>query len=517
MCMTRTRPIPASISPAVTILDAIDDPAIWGGWFKNPATWRPWRVFLSVLFGLPMSRADLELFKECTGHTTDPPANGFNEAWLVVGRRGGKSMALALIAVYLAIFRDWRPYLSPGEIGTVKVIATDRKQARVIFRYCKALLIQVPSFERLVVRDDEDTILLTNQVAIEVQTASFRSVRGHTVIALLADELAYWRNDETAANPDAEIIAALRPAMATIPGAMFLAASSPYARRGELYGAHRKYYGKDDAPVLVWQAATRTMNPTVRQSLIDDELERDPARASAEYLAQFRHDIEGFVSREVVDDAVVPGRHELAHETGVLYRGFVDPSGGSGTDSMTLSITHRDRDGNLVLDCVRERRPPFSPEQVAGEFAATLKAYGVRRVTGDHYAGEWPREQFRKWGVEYVTSEHTKSEIYLESLPLLNSGKVELLDHPKLINQLIGLERRTARSGKDSIDHAPGSHDDVVNAACGALLMASHATASMSLANDVLHRVVSMGPRDRFAAGDGRDRFGGRNRFARAR
>jgi hypothetical protein len=33
-------------------------------------------------------------------------------------------------------------------------------------------------------------------------------------------------------------------------------------------------------------------------------------------------------------------------------------------------------------------------------------------------------------------------------LPLLNSGKVELLDHPRLVSQLYGLERRT---GKRSI------------------------------------------------------------------
>jgi hypothetical protein len=36
------------------ILDAIDSPSIWGGWFRDPATWRPWRTFLSALFGLPV-------------------------------------------------------------------------------------------------------------------------------------------------------------------------------------------------------------------------------------------------------------------------------------------------------------------------------------------------------------------------------------------------------------------------------------------------------------------------------
>jgi hypothetical protein len=485
-------PRPAQIS----ILDAIDSPEIWAGWFKHPQTWAPWRTFLSVLFGLPMNAADLALYRQCTGRE-HPPAGGFTEAWLVIGRRGGKSFVLALIACFLAVFRDWRPYLSPGEVGTIKIISVDRRQARVIHKYCRALLTKVPAFASLIARDTDDEIVLNNSITIEVQTASFRSTRGYTCIAGLCDEIAYWRSDETASSPDSEILRALRPAMATIPNATLLCASSPYARRGELYQAYRRHHGRD-GPVLTWQAATRVMNGTVPQAFIDEQVERDPSGAAAEYLAQFRSDIESFISREVVDAAIVPGRHELPRLSNVHYRGFVDPSGGS-VDAMTLGIAHRESGGTVILDLLRERRPPFSPEHVVGEFAVILKSYNIKRVTGDHYAGEWPREQFSKAGIEYVTSDESKSEIYAESLPLLNSGKVELLDHPRLITQLCGLERRTARSGKDSIDHGPGSHDDVCNAALGALLLASRATAKMILSPDQLRKLAAMPPRDRFA------------------
>jgi hypothetical protein len=284
-----------------------------------------------------------------------------------------------------------------------------------------------------------------------------------------------------------------------------------------LYNAYRRHHGHD-GPVLTWQAATRVMNPTVPQAFVDDQYERDPSGAEAEYGATFRSDVESFVSREVVDAAVVPGRHELPRLTGVHHHGFVDPSGGSGFDSMTLAISHRDRSGMVILDLVRERRPRFSPENVASEFAATLKVYGIKRVTGDHYAGEWPKEQFRKAGVQYDTSDKPKSAIYGDCLPLLNSGKIELLDHPRLIAQLCGLERRTARSGRDSIDHGPGSHDDICNSALGALLLASHATAKMILPPDQLARLVAMPPRDRFGAYQPTAfPTAGRNRFARAR
>jgi hypothetical protein len=126
-----------------------------------------------------------------------------------------------------------------------------------------------------------------------------------------------------------------------------------------------------------------------------------------------------------------------------------------------------------VLDALQEFRPPFSPETVVADCVALLKIYKVHEAAGDRYAGEWPREQFGKLGVSYVVSEKTKSDIYRDALPLLNSGRVELLDHPRLVAQLLGLERRTARGGKDSIDHGPGAHDDLANAACGVLLPAA--------------------------------------------
>jgi hypothetical protein len=154
-----------------------------------------------------------------------------------------------------------------------------------------------------------------------------------------------------------------------------------------------------------------------------------------------------------------------------------DPSGGS-ADSFTLAIAHREGDRG-VLDCVREVRPPFSPEAVVTDFAITLKAYGIKKVQGDRYGGQFPQELFRKQGITYDLSERTKSQIYQEALPLLNSGRVELLDNQRLISQLCGLERRTARGGKDSIDHGPGGHDDIANAACGALVLVTAGTSKL--------------------------------------
>ena len=184
-------------------------------------------------------------------------------------------------------------------------------------------------------------------------------------------------------------------------------------------------------------------------------------------MAQFRRDIEGFVSREAIDGVVVPGRRELPPTPRVRYVAFVDPSGGS-QDAMTLAIAHWDGT-RAVLDALREVRPRFSPEVVVTNFATVLHAYGLNHVYGDRYAGVWPPDEFRKRGIAYRVSERAKSIIYSELLPAVNSGRVELLDHRRLLAQLAGLERRTTRSGQDSIDHAPRAHDDLINAAAGAL------------------------------------------------
>jgi hypothetical protein len=176
-----------------------------------------------------------------------------------------------------------------------------------------------------------------------------------------------------APNPDREVIEALRPAMATIPGAMLLCGSSPYSRRGVLWDAYRSHHGKAGR-ALVWQAPTRVMNSRVPQRVIDEAMERDEAVARAEYFAVFRSDLEVFVSREVIEALVSPRVFERAPVAGVRYFGFADPSGGS-ADSFCLAIGHREGDF-AVLDLLRERKPPFSPEAVTAEYAETLRAYG---------------------------------------------------------------------------------------------------------------------------------------------
>jgi hypothetical protein len=486
---------PMTIELNLSLNQCLNSRVIWRSWFRDPSTWRPWRAFLDALNGIPLSEDQLELYQQCTGRR-EVPEGGFTEAWLICGRRSGKSFILAVIAVYLAIFKDWRPYLSPGETGTIKIIATDRKQAGVIYRYCRALLAGPKSLRDFVLRDTEQEITLANGLVIEIQTASFRAIRGYTIVAALADEIAFWRNEETSANPDAEILGSLRPAMATIPKAMLLCASSPYARRGVMWDTFRLHYGREESPVLVWKAPTLTMNPTVPQRIIDEAYEKDPAWAAAEYGAEFRSDLESFVSPEAVAACVASGIRERPPQLGIRYSAFIDPSGGSGTDSMTLAIAHRDKH-NAVLDLLREIRPVFSPENAVDEFAPILKQYGIAECRGDHFAGDWPKARFRAHGIHYDYEKvEKKSDIYLGFLPLLNSGRVVLLDNQRAIAQLCSLDRVTGRGGgKDTVDHPrfKGSVDDLANVMAGVLYYCNAKKGIGPVHPDVLARSYGSG------------------------
>jgi len=298
-------------------------------------------------------------------------------------------------------------------------------------------------------------------------------------VAALCDEIAFWLSEGR--NPDHEVISAIRPSMATIPNSKLIMLSSPYARKGVLWELYKDHYGNDKSTdILVWQASTETMNPTLDRKVIAREKAKDATAAASEWDAVFRSDIETFVPLEWLESAVVKGRYELP-PAGFAYSAFVDPSGGA-NDAFTLAIAHDDN-GTLVQDVLRAAIPPFDPYRVVTEYAGLLRQYNISTVHGDRYAGAWVSEAFAARGVRYIPSPLTKSEIYLSFEPLLARGQVELLDDPTLFSELRGLERRTGRGRRDAIDHGPGQHDDSANSTAGVLTLLAGADSGFVFTN----------------------------------
>jgi hypothetical protein len=464
------------MTPQISLRAALEDPQLLN---LGAPSWIAWRSLLLATMGEQLTAPELEHFRKLTGRYK-PPSECVAEFWAVIGRRGGKSRAIASLAVYIAALCEHR--LARGEVGKVICVAGDREQAGVVLSYAQGLFDGSPILGQLVARSTGEEIELKSGIRIAVHSSSFRRLRGFTGVAAICDEIAFWHSDESA-NPDSEIITALRPTLATTGGPL-IAISSPYARKGEMWEAFNRDYGADGDPaVLVAQGGTLDLNLSGDSRLaawVKRRYERDPASAAAECGAQFRTDVENFVRHEVLDICTDDVAERLP-APGVSYFGFIDPSGGS-ADSMTLGIAHRE-DAIVVLDVVREARPPFAPSDVVEEFAQLLRDYQINRVQGDRYAGLWVAEQFSANGILYEPSELTKSEIYGELLPLLNSHAVALLNDERLRRQLLGLERRKGRVGRDIIDHGRGAHDDLANAAAGALVMVQSAAPAGSPSN----------------------------------
>lgn len=455
------------------IIEALQDKNLFGWLLKDPATWGSWFTYLKALFGIPIKdEAELKLLKSCTGLAAQP-VERVKESYVIAGRRSGKSFISAVIASYLAAFYDWRPYLSPGERGWIFVIANDKAQAKIIKNYISAIFNHNQLFKRLVQKETVEGIDLRNGISISIKSCDFRTVRGYTILCVILEEIAFWRSEESA-NPDKEILNAIRPAMATIPESLLIGISTPYSRSGVLYETWKKYYGEAGGP-LIWQAATEVMNPTIDRVTIEKALADDAEVARSEWFAEWRSDVSSFLPAEVIEACVIPERYELPRNKEFYYLGFLDPSGGR-SDSFTLAIAHKEgkgEDKKIVLDILKEAKPPFKPEAVAKEFAEILKSYEAVKVWADRYGGEWVTDCFAKYGIWVRPCELSASELYLEFLPMIMQGSVQLLDSKRLISQLSGLERRVRTGGKDLITHFPGAHDDLANACAGACVMAS--------------------------------------------
>jgi hypothetical protein len=175
---------------------------------------------------------------------------------------------------------------------------------------------------------------------------------------------------------------------------------------------------------------------------------------------------------DAVMEAIVPGRKQLPPDTAHSYYGFTDMSGGSASDAV-LGIAHGE-DGRIVLDVLvaQTGTPPFNPRAAVTKFAAVLREYDLHRVTGDAFAGETFRRDFQDEGIFYDVSQLSRSQLYEAFEPKLNAGLVELLDVPKLQEQLLTLVVK----GSGRIDHMSGDHDDWANAAAGAIVSVATTT-----------------------------------------
>ena len=302
--------------PHITLREALDDNQLLGHVLAGDS-WSAWRTLLIAAMGGSLTDDERVVFKALTQREHEP-GQRIEEFVAVIGRRGGKSRAVSVLAAYIAALCP-HPTLVPGERGICLCIAPDVDQATIVLDYVTAAFESSPILRQLIEQRTRWSLKLTNRIDVEVRAADFRRLRGPTYVAVIADESAFWYSNEGSANPDSEILNSVRPGLATTGGPLFII-SSPYARRGELWNLYSKHFGPNGDPrILVAQAASRVMNPSLPEFVVNRAMQRDPASASAEYMAAFRSDLEQWAAREAVESCISRTVFERAPRIDVSY------------------------------------------------------------------------------------------------------------------------------------------------------------------------------------------------------
>jgi len=194
------------IRKIITMREALESPAYFGTLLAGDS-WQAWGVLLIAIVGEALTEDERVVLKALTGRHSEP-LEPVEEFWAVIGRRGGKTRAMAVLAAYLAACVDHRESLAPGERGVIPLLAASVQQAASAFAFIEGIFAVAPNLKGLVDGATSDTLSLVTGIDIQVRPASFRTIRGITAVAAICDEIAFWRSDDSA-NPDKEILKAL--------------------------------------------------------------------------------------------------------------------------------------------------------------------------------------------------------------------------------------------------------------------------------------------------------------------
>ncbi len=454
---------------APNIVDALRDPHGFGGLacFRDLASWGRWLVFLKAVYGLPMDTDELEIFQHHTGRTAPLPG-GYPVAVVIVGRQSGKTRIAGTVAAYEALIA---PRVPDGESEFALLVSQDERGAlRTLFSYAKAPFTRPLLKAAVVGKAKKDSFRLSNGLWIACYPCRPEALRGPRARVSVVDELGFFITSD--GHPtDQEMLRAVRYTLQNTKGRLLIL-SSPAGQYGALWKLHQDWWANEKAQTLIWKGTSPEMNPTIDPEVLARQQREDPDGYRSEVLAEFRSGLSALLDGDLLDRAVPDGIREFAPALSYTYVGFFDPSGGRG-DAMTLGIAHWHAADPLLfqLDCVRGWSGQ-NPSGIAAEAADLYHRYGIDVVYGDSYGAELIAEHFRTHGIAYEKAPE-KTRLYLELNTLVNSRAVGLLDHPTLLRELRGLERKPGTSGRDKVDHRHGAHDDYANAAAGALVMAA--------------------------------------------
>jgi hypothetical protein len=425
-------------------------------------SWERWRIIGKALDGLPLSDAELAVYRHLTARTTVP--TDLRELWCLAGRGSGKTSFMALQAVKAAC----RGYLGVRGVSRVLLLAFVLEQSGIAFDYVSEFFDRDRELRRLIVGRTRTELTLGHGVRLQTISANYRVIRGYSVACALLDEVAHWWSELTNANPDVEVIRALRPGLGKVPGSRLLAATTRWTQEGQVWEVHQRHHGNEASQhILVVDAPTLTLNPSFDAATIAIAEAEDAESALSEYGTSWRTAGGTLVLSSAYDACVDTGVTARAPEPPLgddYYIAAVDLSGGTGQDSAALSIQHVEQeDGGpevCLQDLLHEWEPVFDPGVLCGEIAAECRRFGITEVVGDQFSEGFAASEFRRHRIRYIVSPRKTAECVLDSIAVLNTRRVRLLDHPKLRSQWLGLRRDYASGGRPTILETR-RHDDL--------------------------------------------------------
>jgi hypothetical protein len=388
--------------------------------------------------------------------------SGKRQLVIRAGRRAGKSSSLSRLAVVEALFG--KHDIPPGDVGVVAFISTTRDEASQRLATIRAILDALGVKYRPV---DGGVGLIDRPVVFKVYAATVSGVSGFTSILVICDEVAKWKDRDTGANPASEVLASVRPTMATQREARIVLSSSPMATVDAHYDAFEEgetaqqctaHATTWDANPTVTEADTHALEPNAKTrareygAIPQDELEE--SLFSSDDLTKVTRTIE---ASPALDAELYPllQRGDIPPEPGHSYVAAMDPA--TRRNAWTFSIaTRRLVDGKVKKSIVvaREWVPApgakLSPKATFKAIAEVSKPYGIRLVWTDQWSNDSLAEQAREVGlvlVEEIIGRANKLEMFLDLHDRVLDGDVEFPPGKHFRRDMLCVKKVTTRNG----------------------------------------------------------------------
>jgi hypothetical protein len=445
---------------------------------------------------------EYEIYEFLTEAPYDPDdikAAKINKINLICGRRSGKTLLSAVIAIYCAISNNWKPYLKKTPFATVLIMSHSREFSDEVLEVIRSLIQASDILSRVVNKDKKNTNSTMNlktpwilqdgtiqysRVQIKVSAASSKTTRGVAACAVLCDEIAFWNLSEDMKETDSKIMKAIRPAMKQFGElAMLIKLSSPGIKQGILHQEYRqKQEGVLPSTYAVFKAPSWVMTPSdiLPEKELVEEQRLDPDGFDNEYRGNFSDSMSNFILPERIDMSIVKGvLFQPPEETGVKYFPAIDAAYKGDTFTFSLCAYVNGRMKQFIsMGWKGTKASPVSAFEVAEYIKNVCKQYRCDEVAADQFSFQPLKEIFEKYGMTLVECNFTpafKKKIYFNLKKLIHSQQADLLDNETQTRELKELVVEQSATGNIRIGHPNGGSDDYADSLAISAFLATEA------------------------------------------